>query len=65
MGIPCGVQLTAAPGKELTALALAEVLERELDIAEHSCAACGQDYAGLLAESRRLELTRVEVDAHG
>jgi len=31
MGIPCGVQLTAARGKELTALALAEVLDRELD----------------------------------
>jgi aspartyl-tRNA(Asn)/glutamyl-tRNA(Gln) amidotransferase subunit A len=30
MGLPCGVQLTAARGQELTAVMLAEILDREL-----------------------------------
>jgi Asp-tRNA(Asn)/Glu-tRNA(Gln) amidotransferase A subunit family amidase len=30
MGLPCGVQLTAARGQELAALRLAEILDREL-----------------------------------
>lgn len=33
MGMPCGVQLTAARGQELCALQLAEVLDRELGFA--------------------------------
>jgi aspartyl-tRNA(Asn)/glutamyl-tRNA(Gln) amidotransferase subunit A len=30
LGLPCGIQLTAARGQELSALRLAEVLGREL-----------------------------------
>jgi Asp-tRNA(Asn)/Glu-tRNA(Gln) amidotransferase A subunit family amidase len=31
MGLPCGVQLTAARGQEHAALQLTEILDRELD----------------------------------
>ena len=33
MGLPCGVQLTAARGQELAALQLAEIVDRELGFA--------------------------------
>jgi aspartyl-tRNA(Asn)/glutamyl-tRNA(Gln) amidotransferase subunit A len=36
LGLPCGIQLTAARGQELSALRLAEVLDRELSAMPHT-----------------------------